>query len=74
MAFEEKLLASLPPIEQGGRRFKRYYVTRETAVITAEIEEAAFKLRDAWVRHMLAPEVADLDGYLADAMPSGRTG
>jgi hypothetical protein len=156
MAFEEKLLASLPPIEQGGRRFKRYYVTRETAVITAEIEEAAFKQlpallpdpdgtppagflvlhrgsdgaaylnayswvwdnvlhmrgaaaaqpalgcpdedpthfmvldrpwigcvwelppiqheRDAWVRHMLAPEVADLDGYLTDAMPSGRTG
>jgi hypothetical protein len=156
MPFEEKLLASLPPIAAGGRRFKRYYVTTETAVITAEIEEAAFGLlptllpdldgtppagfavlhrgadgaaylnaytwvwdnvlhmrgaaaaqpalgcqdtdpthfmaldrpwigcvwelppiqheRDAWVRHMLAPDVADLDGYLTDAMPSGRTG
>src|ERR1700722_12551147 len=30
--------------------------------------------RDAWVRHMLAPDVADLDGYLTDAMPPGRTG
>lgn len=30
--------------------------------------------RDAWVRHMLMPEVADLAGYLADAMPDGTTG
>jgi hypothetical protein len=30
--------------------------------------------RDAWVRHLLAPDVADLDGYLTDAMPPGRTG
>jgi hypothetical protein len=35
MAFEEKLLASLPPIQHE---------------------------RDAWVRHMLAPDVADLEG------------
>jgi hypothetical protein len=24
--------------------------------------------RDAWIRHMLVPSVADLDGYLADSM------
>jgi hypothetical protein len=30
--------------------------------------------RDAWVRHMLIPDVADLDGYLGDAMPVGTTG
>ena len=27
----------------------------------------------AWVRHILMPEVPDLDGYLADSMPSGHT-
>jgi hypothetical protein len=30
--------------------------------------------RDAWVRHMLVPDAADLAGYLADAMPDGSTG
>jgi hypothetical protein len=156
MAFEEKLLASLPAIEAGERRFKRYYVTTQTAVVTPEIEKAAFEVlpellpeadgtppagfivlhrggdgaayldaftwvwdnvlhmraaaaaqpelgcpdddpahfvlvdrpwvgcvwelppigyeRDAWVRHMLVPEVADLEGYLADSMPDGTTG
>jgi hypothetical protein len=29
--------------------------------------------RNAWVRHMLVPEVADLGGYLADSMASGFT-
>ncbi|MCX4772858.1 hypothetical protein OG322_26870 [Streptomyces sp. NBC_01260] len=30
--------------------------------------------RDAWVRHMLAPEHPDLDGYLADSVAEGTTG
>jgi hypothetical protein len=30
--------------------------------------------RDAWVRHLLAPEVPDLDAYLADSLPEGTTG
>ncbi|MFH8655876.1 hypothetical protein [Streptomyces afghaniensis] len=30
--------------------------------------------RDAWVRHMLAPDVPDLDAYLADRLPDGTTG
>lgn len=30
--------------------------------------------RSAWVRHMLVPEVADLDGYLADMLPDGPVG
>ncbi|HEY4452976.1 MAG TPA: hypothetical protein VGN81_01590 [Pseudonocardiaceae bacterium] len=30
--------------------------------------------RDAWVRHMLVPDEANLAGYLADSMPPGRTG
>ncbi|TVZ05531.1 hypothetical protein EAS64_13450 [Trebonia kvetii] len=30
--------------------------------------------RDAWVRHMLMPDVADLAGYLGDTMPEGTTG
>jgi hypothetical protein len=30
--------------------------------------------RDAWVRHMLAPDRPDLDGYLADHHPEGSTG
>lgn len=29
--------------------------------------------RNAGVRHILLPEVPDLDGYLADSMPSGQT-
>ncbi|MEV6751629.1 hypothetical protein [Streptomyces sp. NPDC051214] len=33
--------------------------------------------RDAWVRHMLAPELPrlpDLDAYIADTLPDGTTG
>jgi hypothetical protein len=30
--------------------------------------------RTAWVRHMLAPDVPDLAGYLADALPAGPIG
>ncbi|MDX3248064.1 hypothetical protein PV408_41475 [Streptomyces sp. ME18-1-4] len=33
--------------------------------------------RDAWVRHMLAPtapDIPDLDAYLADSLPAGTTG
>ncbi len=30
--------------------------------------------RDAWVRHVLAPEQPDLAGYLADSAPEGNTG
>jgi hypothetical protein len=30
--------------------------------------------RDAWVRHMLAPDRPDLAGYLADSLPDGTTG
>lgn len=28
---------------------------------------------NAWVRHILMPEVPGLDGYLADSIPSGHT-
>lgn len=30
--------------------------------------------RSAWVRHMLAPDVPDLPGYLADLLPEGLVG
>ncbi|MEU6950456.1 hypothetical protein ABZ957_35380 [Streptomyces sp. NPDC046316] len=30
--------------------------------------------RDAWVRHMLAPETPDLDAYVLDSLPTGTTG
>ncbi|USQ84351.1 hypothetical protein NFX46_11415 [Streptomyces phaeoluteigriseus] len=30
--------------------------------------------RDAWVRHLLAPEVPDLEAYLTDLLPAGTTG
>jgi hypothetical protein len=30
--------------------------------------------RDAWVRHMLAPDHPDLDAYLADSLADGTTG
>ena len=30
--------------------------------------------RDAWVRHLLTPEVPDLDAYLADSLAAGTTG
>lgn len=156
MPFKEKLLSSPPPVEAGGRHYKRYYITSEAAVITPEVEKAALGYlpellpetdgtppagfvvlhrggdgaayliaytwvwdnvlhtraaaaaqpalgcpdddpahfmpldqrwigcvwelapirheRDAWVRHMLVPDAADLDGYLADSMPDGTTG
>lgn len=30
--------------------------------------------RDAWVRHVFAPDEPDLEGYLADSLAEGRTG
>ncbi|GHD23344.1 hypothetical protein [Streptomyces galbus] len=30
--------------------------------------------RDAWVRHLLAPDAPDLDAYLIDSLPEGTTG
>jgi hypothetical protein len=54
MAFTEKLLSSLPPVAAGGRRYKRYYVTTETAVISPEVEHAAFG--------MLPELLPELDG------------
>ncbi|MFD9590554.1 hypothetical protein ACFWBM_38385 [Streptomyces sp. NPDC059980] len=30
--------------------------------------------RDAWVRHLLAPDVPDLKAYVADSLPEGTTG
>ncbi|MFI6333897.1 hypothetical protein [Streptomyces sp. NPDC050535] len=30
--------------------------------------------RDAWVRHMLAPDTPDLDAYVHDSLPEGTTG
>jgi hypothetical protein len=29
--------------------------------------------RTAWIRHMLQPDVPDLEGYLADMLPDGST-
>jgi hypothetical protein len=44
MAFQEKLLTSQPPVEVGGRQYKRYYVTTETAPYPQNIEDAALRL------------------------------
>ncbi|MGW6389166.1 hypothetical protein ACWFR1_01390 [Streptomyces sp. NPDC055103] len=156
MAFAEKFLVSLPPVEIAGRHLKRYHVTADPAGIEPEVEKAAYALlpellppldgspaagfvvlhrggdtgaylnayswvwdnvlhfgggaagqhaldcpdtdpthfvrvdrswigcvwellplgheRNAWVRHMLVPDVPDLAGYLRDALPSGTTG
>ena len=52
MAFREKLLSSLPPIEAAGRHYKRYYVTSAVAVITAEVEKAALELLPELVPEM----------------------
>ncbi|MFI8164862.1 hypothetical protein ACIPM2_21400 [Streptomyces sp. NPDC086081] len=30
--------------------------------------------RDAWVRHLLTPDVPDLTAYLSDSLPAGTTG
>ncbi|MCM2420585.1 hypothetical protein [Streptomyces sp. RKAG293] len=156
MAFTEKLLRVLPPVEVGGRSIKRYHVTADPAGIEPEVEKAAYAIlpellpepdgtpqatfivlhrggddgaylnayswawdnalhfagaaggqpvlgcadndpthfvrleptligcvwelapllheRDAWVRHMLAPDRPDLAAYLADSLPEGTTG
>lgn len=47
MTFTKKLVTSLPPVVAGGRRFKRYYVTTESAQINEEIEQAAFEMLPA---------------------------
>lgn len=156
MAFEEKLLWSLPPVQVAGLRVKRYHVSADPAGIAPEVEKAAYAMlpellpepdgtpaatfvvlhrggddgayinayswvwdnvlhfrgaaagqpvigcpdrdptrfvildlpwigcvwelppvlheRDAWVRHMLAPNAPDLGGYLADSLTDGTTG
>ncbi|WP_432133884.1 MULTISPECIES: hypothetical protein [unclassified Streptomyces] len=30
--------------------------------------------RDAWVRHLLSPDIPDLHSYLTDSLPEGSTG
>lgn len=52
MAFKEKLLSSLPPVEAGTRLYKRYYVTSAAAVITPEVEKAALGLLPELVPEM----------------------
>src|SRR5690348_6695062 len=52
MAFKEKLLSSLPPVEAGTRLYKRYYVTSAGAVITPEVEKAALRLLPELVPEM----------------------
>ncbi|OKI20644.1 hypothetical protein [Streptomyces sp. CB03911] len=42
MAFEEKFLRTPPPIEVGGRRFKRYHVSADPAGVAPEVERAAY--------------------------------
>ncbi|MEV6792131.1 hypothetical protein AB0M87_09060 [Streptomyces sp. NPDC051320] len=42
MGFEEKILRTPPPIEVGGRRFKRYHVSADPTGIAPEIEKAAY--------------------------------
>src|SRR5512146_1603811 len=44
MAFKEKLLSSQPPVEAGGRHYKRYYVTSAAAAIIPDVEKAALAL------------------------------
>ncbi|MER8185695.1 hypothetical protein [Kitasatospora sp. NPDC094015] len=44
MAFTEKLLQSLPPVEVAGRHVKRYHVTADPAGIEPEVERAAYAL------------------------------
>ena len=44
MTFTEKLLGTRPPVQAGGRRFKRYYVTSDVAKISAGIEAAALAI------------------------------
>jgi hypothetical protein len=42
MAFAEKLLTSLPPIEVAGRCVKRYHVTTDPAGIEPDVASAAY--------------------------------
>lgn len=42
MAFAEKLLTSLPPIEVAGRAVKRYHVTTDPGGIEPEVAKAAY--------------------------------
>ncbi|WP_405573966.1 hypothetical protein OG317_30270 [Streptomyces sp. NBC_01167] len=51
MSFAEKLLFVPPPIEVGGRRIKRYHVTRDPAGIEPAVEKAAYEILP-----MLLPE------------------
>lgn len=44
MAFTEKLLRVLSPIEVGGRRIKRYHVTADPAGIDPRVEKAAYAI------------------------------
>ncbi|MEI5097594.1 hypothetical protein RB200_01665 [Streptomyces sp. PmtG] len=42
MAFEEKLLWALPPVEIAGRHIKRYHVSADPAGIAPEVAAAAY--------------------------------
>lgn len=44
MAFEEKNLLALEPVEIAGRHVKRYHVTADPAGIEPEVEKAAYAL------------------------------
>ncbi|MGW7367082.1 hypothetical protein ACWGI8_27530 [Streptomyces sp. NPDC054841] len=44
MAFEEKLLRVLPPVEAAGRSVKRYHVTADPAGIDPRVEKAAYEI------------------------------
>jgi hypothetical protein len=62
MTFEEKLLTSQPPIE----------LDRPWIGCVWELSPLHHE-RNAWVRHILTGDSPDLDGYVADSMPSGHT-
>ncbi|MGW0119404.1 hypothetical protein [Streptomyces sp. NPDC003327] len=47
MAFAEKNLLALPPVEIGGRHLKRYHVSAGPAGIEPEVERAAYALLPA---------------------------
>lgn len=42
MAFTEKFLRVLPPVESGGRRIKRYHVTGDGGPIEPDVVQAAY--------------------------------
>ncbi|MFF9867330.1 hypothetical protein ACF1G0_18225 [Streptomyces sp. NPDC013953] len=44
MAFTEKLLSVLDPVEVGGRRVKRYHVTADPSGIAPDVEQAAYRM------------------------------